>query len=232
MKSINLNRIHAVLKLLFKNLSEENIRSIENKITIKKFTKNEIILKSKNNIEDLYILLDGIIQVGYLGIAGRLHIFHYYSEKSYLNLATCLQKNNVDYDYYAFTPVQVLILPQQIFQQLLQENKNLYIDLLDLVTARMCHLIHEVKFLHVANLHQKLCKVLLELSDRYGCEQQSGIQIQLKMSQHDLADLLSTSRQTINKELKKLVSLNIISCQYENIIIHDLNYLIKQVKSV
>ena len=56
MKSINLNRIHAVLKLLFKNLSEENIRSIENKITIKKFTKNEIILKSKNNIEDLYIL--------------------------------------------------------------------------------------------------------------------------------------------------------------------------------
>ncbi|WP_257218928.1 MULTISPECIES: helix-turn-helix domain-containing protein [unclassified Acinetobacter] len=56
-----------------------------------------------------------------------------------------------------------------------------------------------------------------------------GTEIKLKISQHDLADLLSASRQTINKEIKNLASQNILDWQYENIVIKNKEYLNYQI---
>lgn len=128
--------------------------------------------------------------------------------------------------------MRVLVIPKQIFLEELKNNNGLKQDVFDLIALRMHHLIAEIKFLHVANLHQKICKTLLNLALQYGLHHPLGIEIYLKISQHDLADLLSTSRQTINKEIKNLVGLNIIEWQYENIVIKDLQYLKYKVNDI
>lgn len=214
-----------VLKNIFKSLSMDNIEYILTYSHIKRFKKSELILNKESCANSLYILLDGIIHIGYLSASGRFHAFNFFSEKNLINLLPCLKGHIIDYDYYAFNQVQVLIIPKQIFFEQLNNNNQLNEDLLDIVAFRMHHLIDEVKFLHVANLHQKICKTLLKLSQQYGVHHPLGTEIFLKISQHDLADLLSSSRQTINKEIKKLVNLGIIEWQYENILIKDINYI-------
>ena len=221
-----------VLKNIFKILSGDNIKYILDYAYIKKYQKNELILNKENCSEALYILLDGIIHIGYLSASGRFHAFNYFSEKNLINALPCLKGHIIDYDYYAFNQVRVLVIPKQIFLEELKNNNGLKQDVFDLIALRMHHLIAEIKFLHVANLHQKICKTLLNLALQYGLHHPLGIEIYLKISQHDLADLLSTSRQTINKEIKNLVGLNIIEWQYENIIIKDLQYLKYKVNDI
>ena len=75
-------------------------------------------------------------------------------------------------------------------------------------------------------------QTLLDLSHQYGQKHPLGTEIRLKISQHDLADLLSSSRQTINKEIKNLTSQDVIFWQYENIIIKNYEYLKYQVNRI
>lgn len=222
--SILKNNIQS-LNQIFVGLNEDKIQKIIKKSHIKKYQKGEIILNKDNCTEALYILLDGIIHIGYLSPSGRFHAFNYYSEKSLINLLPCIKNESLDYDYYAFNQVRILQIPREVFLQELSSNHDLSTGVLSLMAQRMHHLLNEIKFLHVANLHQKVCKILLDLGQQYGRLHQWGIEIEIKISQHDLADLLSSSRQTINKEIKNLVNQDVIHWQYENIIIKNQDYL-------
>lgn len=221
-----------IIKNIFNHLSDQDVFYVLEKSSIKKFQKNELIIHHENNHESLYVLLDGIIQIGYLSPSGRFHAFHYYSEKNLINLFACLQNNTPEYQYYAFNQVKVLIIPKSIFLALTQKNNDLSQEVMQLLALRMHHLMAELKFLHVANLHQKVCKILLNLSLQYGVKHDLGTEITLKISQHDLADLLSASRQTVNKEIKKLVMDDVLSWQYENIIIKNNDYLVLQLYAI
>lgn len=222
---INKKSNYDVLKNVFKHISDEKIEYILKYSTVRKYQKGDLILNKENCRSALYILLDGIIQIGYLSPSGRFHAFNYYSEKHLINLLPCLNEQVLDYDYYAFNQVKVLQIPQHIFAEEINDNNNLKQDALDILSHRMQYLIQQVKFLQVANLHQKVCKVLHDLSLQYGRSHPLGTEIRLKISQHDLADLLSASRQTINKEIKNLASQNILDWQYESIVIKNKEYL-------
>ena len=222
---INKKSNYDVLKNVFKHISDEKIEYILKYSTVRKYQKGDLILNKENCRSALYILLDGIIQIGYLSPSGRFHAFNYYSEKHLINLLPCLNEQVLDYDYYAFNQVKVLQIPQHIFAEEINDNNNLKQDALDILSHRMQYLIQQVKFLQVANLHQKVCKVLHDLSLQYGRSHPLGTEIRLKIYQHDLADLLSASRQTINKEIKNLASQNILDWQYESIVIKNKEYL-------
>jgi CRP/FNR family transcriptional regulator, cyclic AMP receptor protein len=220
------------LNHIFLGLNEDEIKNIIQKSHIKKYQKGEIILNKDNCTDALCLLLEGIIHIGYLSPSGRFHAFHYYSEKSLLNLMPCIKNESLDYDYYAFNQVRILQIPRELFLAELNKNKDLSNGVLGLMAQRMHNLLNEIKFLHVANLHQKVCKILFDLAQQYGRIHQLGTEIEIKISQHDLADLLSSSRQTINKEIKNLVSQNVIKWQYENIIIKNKDYLKYQINGI
>lgn len=226
---LNSELIKNILNAHFDQMSNACLCRILEKSNIKRYQKNELILQrdQQNKYKDdaLYILLEGIIQIGYLSPSGRFHTFNYHSEKSVINLFNCLQDHVPEYDYYAFNQVKVLVIPKHLFLEELMHNNAFSQQVMCFLALRMHYLTAELKFLHVANLHQKISKILLKLAHQYGVNHSLGTEIKLKISQHDLADLLSASRQTVNKEIKKLVGLEVLNWQYENIIVKDLNYL-------
>ena len=221
-----------VLKKIFKNLSEHEINSILKMSFIKKYQKGDLILNKGNCRDAVYVLLDGIIQIGYLSPSGRFHAFNYFSEKSPINLLACINEQVIDYDYYAFNQVKILHISIAVFSNEISNNNALKQDALDILSLRMQYLLQQMKFLQVANLHQKICKILFDLSHQYGQKHPLGTEIRLKISQHDLADLLSSSRQTINKEIKNLTSQDVVFWQYENIIIKNHEYLKYQINRI
>jgi len=221
-----------ILKGVFKNTSKIKINEIIQKSVVRKYQKNDLILNKDNQNKSLFILLDGIIQIGYLSPSGRFHAFNYFSEKHVINLVSCFNASAIDYDYYAFNQVKILQIPHHLFIQEIKENIDLNQDCLSILSQRMQRLTQQVKFLQVANLAQKIAKILLDLSRQYGVRHPSGIEIQLKISQQDLADLISVSRQTINKEIKKLMQLEILDWQYESILIKKIEYFENEIHCI
>ena len=146
-----------ILNNIFPQISDDDLNKIINKSHIKKYQKGDLILNQDNIAESLYILIDGIIHIGYLSPSGRFHAFNYFSEKSVINLLPCLKTHALDYDYYAFNKVKILHIPREIFLKELNKNNQLSSGVLQLTADRMQLLLNEIKFLHIANLHQKVC---------------------------------------------------------------------------
>ena len=226
------NKIN-ILKNIFNNILSEDLDYLFNHSYFKKYKKGDIVfdrdLNKKYKDDSIYILLDGIIQIGYLSPSGRFHAFNYYSEKNFINLFSCLQDQIPEYDYYAFNQVRVLVIPKTIFLEVLDRNSQFSQQVMHIMASRMHFLMAELKFMHVANLHQRVSKILIHLAQQYGVRHTLGTEIKLKISQHDLSDLLSASRQTVNKEIKKLVLIDVLDWRYENIIIKNYDYLVDQI---
>ena len=224
------NAKYHIFKNIFKSVSEDDINDLLRISTIKKYQKNEIILNKNIDENALYILMEGIIKIGYLNPNGRLHTFLYFSDKKPINLVNCFISQGVEYDYYAFNQVSIISIPKQQFLEKVENNEGFKNACFEIMSLRMKYMSYQIKFLNVANLHQKICKTLIDLNSNYGIKHAIGSEILLKLSQNDFADLISSSRQTINKEIKNLVNLNVIQWQYESIIIRDLDYLKKQIE--
>jgi CRP/FNR family transcriptional regulator, cyclic AMP receptor protein len=47
----------------------------------------------------------------------------------------------------------------------------------------------------------RVAKALLDLADRFGTEQQDGLQVNHDLTQEELAQLVGASRETVNKAL-------------------------------
>ena len=65
---------------------------------------------------------------------------------------------------------------------------------------RLSELMEDTVFL---GLPSRLAKKLLSLARRYGKATPEGLRIELKLPQHELGELVGTSRESINKQLRQ-----------------------------
>ncbi len=63
------------------------------------------------------------------------------------------------------------------------------------------------------SVEERLAHVLLSLGRRHGVREGSNVRIDLPLSQHDLADMIGASRQTVNRELRKLAEEGLIQVE-------------------
>jgi CRP-like cAMP-binding protein len=83
-------------------------------------------------------------------------------------------------------------------------------------------LLEETSFL---NIPARLAKKLLEIGEAFGNKDGEAIEIHLKLSQKELADMVGATRESINKELRVLREKGLVSVTEETIYIHDINRL-------
>ncbi|RYF62479.1 MAG: Crp/Fnr family transcriptional regulator [Comamonadaceae bacterium] len=68
---------------------------------------------------------------------------------------------------------------------------------------------------------QRIAATLQRLAVLFGVQGGEGVRLRLRLSQDDLADMLCVSRQTVNKELKRLEENGVIVCTYNTVTIVD-----------
>jgi len=71
------------------------------------------------------------------------------------------------------------------------------------------------------SVKERLARGLLELGKHYGVRCEEGLRIELPLFQRDLADLIGTSRQKVNLNLRKFVDQGLIRTKRGRIIILD-----------
>lgn len=74
------------------------------------------------------------------------------------------------------------------------------------------------------SMRQRLAATLGRLARTYGVDNETG-SLRLRISQDDLAALLQVSRQSINREMRALEELDLISAEYGSVVIRQLEAL-------
>ncbi|MFD2670607.1 Crp/Fnr family transcriptional regulator [Marinicrinis sediminis] len=70
-----------------------------------------------------------------------------------------------------------------------------------------------------------LASTLIRLCNSYGKMTEEGIEIELKLTNTDLANIIGTARESVNRLLKEYKDKGVMTIDHGKIIVHDLAYL-------
>jgi CRP-like cAMP-binding protein len=122
---------------------------------------------------------------------------------------------------------ELLIIDRRDFLSFLQSHPDVAIKLLDVLAQRMKRVSELVEDTLFLNLPLRLAKKLISLSQAYGQPHAQGLRLDLKLSQEEWGDLVGTTRESINKQLRAWTEEGLITVDHGYIIIHDRSELEK-----
>jgi CRP-like cAMP-binding protein len=88
-------------------------------------------------------------------------------------------------------------------------------------------LLEDASFLKI---HARLAKKLLELGETFGRREGDSIEINLRVTQKDLADMVGATRESINKELRILRDKGIVAVTGHSFRITDVHRLSSRIR--
>lgn len=167
---------------------------------IKRFSAGTLIAQAGEEVQSLYILLQGSVIGEMVDFAGKvIKIEDIYPPRPLAPAFLFGNRNRFPVNISAGADVELLSIPRDRFLLMLQENERVLVNFINIVSSRGQFLSNKIKFLSFTTIRGKLAQYLLDLS-----EQSSSGKFVLPHSQSQLAELFGVARPSIGRAIGAL----------------------------
>jgi len=197
-------KIELVRKIdLFARLTTDELRAIRDKIVIKNFKKNEIILHEENTSEFMYMILDGEAKVVQTTDAGKEIIITMHKTGDFFGELSLIDGKTAPAAVHATrNSVTAIISKEDFFALLLGQNKVLH-NLLNILCTRLRECIKKIQMLNFNNAAQRMKVLFLILAESHGEKTEAGTILKIKLIHQNIADMTGLTRETVTRVLDK-----------------------------
>jgi CRP/FNR family transcriptional regulator, cyclic AMP receptor protein len=122
-------------------------------------------------------------------------------------------------------PVDALIVSRSSFAALLERHPRIALAILRMVAHRLRYADVQQAQFATHDVVGRLAQRLVELCERFGTQQERGIEIRLPLSQEELASWVGASREAVSKAFQLLRSLHIVETGRRRVTVLDLGAL-------
>lgn len=192
------------------------------------FAKGDIIVFAGENSKDVYYLTEGRIKKYSVNYKGDEIIMTVFRPGSFLPVAQAINQRTVNRFYYgAETDIKVRKAPTEAVVKMLNENPDIMMALLHRVNRGLDEFLGRAVSLMASNALSRVAYEIYIEAKRFGA-QTDGEQIIIEMSERHIAARTGLTRETVNREIRKLKELNALSVERGKLIIKDLTLLEKK----
>lgn len=163
--------------------------------------------------KNMCIILSGGVKVSMLSASGKEVIFDLLSEGNFFGELSMLDGDPRTATVTTLVPSVLVVFERYFFMPFMEANPVIAIRLLRLMAHRlraMDRFLEEVLFF---DSETRLAKRVVAIKNIYGRASVNTAQINIKISQQDMANLVGITRESVNKILKKWERANIITLQ-------------------
>lgn len=179
-------------------------------------------LHARGDLPDgLYGVSTGAMRISNTGADGREALLTVLSPGNWFGEISLFDELPRTHDAHAMGVTEVLMIPRKGFQQLLERRPELYPHFMRLLCRRLRQSFNMMEDSALLPLPARLAKRLLMHAQYYGDVALGNERLSIQLSQEVLGLMLNSSRQSINKLLKKLEQAGWISIHYSQITILD-----------
>jgi CRP/FNR family cyclic AMP-dependent transcriptional regulator len=185
---------------------------------------NTTLLHQADDAGPVMVLLRGRAKIAVTG-SGREAIFAVLGPGELVGELAAVDHSPRSTTVTTLEPVEALVVPRSDFCALLDRYPRIALVILRMVAGRLRYA--DVQRAQYASLDVagRLAQRLLELCNRFGTENERGIEIRLPLSQEELANWVGASREAVAKAFQLLRTLNIVETGRRRLIVLDLEGL-------
>lgn len=185
------------------------------------FPRGSVIMFEGEPEERLILILAGRVKVTRTGPDGREVILGIRDPGDLLGELAFIDRQPRSATVVALEPVQGLMMPGSRFRDHLEQTPRVALALLEVVAGRFREAtLNRLQFAALDTMG-RLSARILELAERYGENVNGSIEIQLPVSQEELASWTGASRTGVAQALQSLRELNWLETQRGQMTVRD-----------
>lgn len=184
---------------------------MRNIMHIKKVPANDLIFLEGDQMDKLFFVLEGTVQLAKLNDAGKNLTFHYFFPDDLFGEFNPRQAHTSTFTARATEDTVIGIMNQHDFEALLMENGDIAIEFSQWQSHMRRFTQYKFRDLLFHGKDGALASTLLRMANTYGIKKKQIILITKKHTNNELADLVGTSRETVNRILAVFKENNLIA---------------------
>jgi len=214
---------------LFENLGSEDLEDLSILLREQKVKKGDVLFRKTSEGNALYFIRQGAIKIVLPSRLGDERIVTIFTAGDFFGEMSLLDGMPRSADAVAAKDSRVLILDRSDFLRFLKNNESAIEKILSTLSLRLRKTDELLEDLTFLNIPARFAKKLLDIGETFGQRDGDTVQVSLKLSQQELADMVGATRESINKELRVLREKGLVTVTDKNIHIHDINRLKRRI---
>jgi CRP-like cAMP-binding protein len=210
---------------LFSSLSTDALDELALHAVIRSISEKEVIFEKGMSGTELFALLQGRVKIGSTSEDGKEMIFTILESGDFFGETALLDGQNRSATCTAIEDGQLVVIDRQSFTSYIRKYPDFAIHLLSLLSQRLRKKDEQVEEISFFQLPARLARKLLALAEEHGDVVGEKIEIAMNISQHELANMVCVSRESVNKQLSLWVKDGLISLSPRLIVIENRDQL-------
>lgn len=206
----------------FQGISDQGFAELAKAARVKSYKNKTYLYRLEDTSNYVYCVLSGFVRIKISSIQGQEFAITEFSTNAWFGEFALTDKPIRMFEAQALEDTTLLELPKNLVQAIAEKHpvvyKNLFLEQSDR-TLKMCELLGGMLFYP---LSARVAGRLLWFAQNYGEQTENGTLINKKMSQQEIADLTLGSRQRVNKIIKSLEALDILSIKGQRYLVKDM----------
>ena len=189
---------------LFERLSPERLKVLERSCSARKFPRGSPIYLPVEAANGVMLLASGRVKICSVTEEGKQAILAFIDPGELFGELAILDQAQRDEFAEAAETSLVVMIPTAKIQELMAEMPDVSLGVTKLIGLRRQRIERRLKNLLFRSNRERLVHLLLELAEQYGRTTTDGIELKIKLSHQDLANVIGSTRETVTVVLGEL----------------------------
>jgi len=194
--------------------------------TTRDYERGETVFTPNPTPQSVYLLERGLVRIYRLSDGGGEATFGYVLPGEVFGELFAFSSGGGRESFaQAVRRSSVWRIPGELFSDVVRRSPGMTLEVTKQIAGRMKRIESRVEDLVFRDVRSRLARVLLELADSFGRKEATGIEIELPLTQSDLATLVGSTRQTVNVALGQLEKEGLLTHRHRHFLLGDLEGL-------
>ena len=164
--------------------------------------RGQTVFQRGDNASSMMVVLRGRIRISTVSAEGKEVTLNVISPGEITGEMALLDGEPRSADGSAVEDTLLLVIERRHFLPFVRQNEDLFLRLLAVLCTRIRRTSMTLEEIALFDLPARLARVLLKLGQDYGRPTPNGTRVEMKLSQRDLSNLVASSRESVNKQLR------------------------------
>jgi CRP/FNR family transcriptional regulator, cyclic AMP receptor protein len=208
---------------LFRALPEAELDQLAAGLRTRRYRRGEVIFHQGDPGDALHILLAGRVKISSPSETGVEAILTHLRAGEFFGSLALLDGAPRSASATAVEATETLVLPREVFRRLVDERPDIRDHVFAELASELRRLTLHVEELHFLDIAGRLAARLARIAQEQGVPGEAGeVRIEGPLTQGELAAMVGSTRQSVNKLLGYLIDDGMIRLEGTSIIVRDL----------
>ncbi|WP_087117012.1 CRP-like cAMP-activated global transcriptional regulator GlxR [Corynebacterium urinipleomorphum] len=215
---------------IFQGVDPDAVVNLISQMQTESFSRGTTIFDEGEPGDTLYIIIEGKVKLARHAPDGRENLLSVMGPSDMFGELSIFDPGPRTSSAVCVTEVEAATMDSEMLRTWINDHPEISQQLLRVLARRLRRTNASLADLIFTDVPGRVAKTLLQLANRFGTQEGSGLRVNHDLTQEEIAQLVGASRETVNKALATFAQRGWIRLEGKSVVIVDTEHLARRAR--